>query len=298
MSLCLKKVNKSFGEKHVVKDLSFTIDKPCIFGLLGTNGAGKTTTIRMILGILERDSGSILWNNEEVKRENGVFGYLPEERGLYPKAKVSEQLIYFAKLRGITKENSKKALSYWAKRLEIEEYLNVNSEKLSKGNQQKVQLIAALLHSPSVLFLDEPFSGLDPVNTELFKVVIHELVEDGKYIIMSSHQMQAVEEYCKDILILKNGDTVLKGNLNEIKHSYGRTNLIIDCDQDISDIAEKYGIETKGKKSYGTEYKIKDDRQGYNILKDILDKGYTLNKFEIREPSLHEIFLHKAGENK
>ena len=169
MGLKVEHVNKTYGTKKVVNNISFEIDKPSVYGLLGTNGAGKTTTIRMILGILKKDSGEISWNGKEVKRKNVNFGYLPEERGVYPKTKIYDQMMYFAELKGMKKEKAIEALKYWAKRLEVEQYINMTPEKLSKGNQQKIQFITSIIHNPELVVLDEPFSGLDPVNTEILK---------------------------------------------------------------------------------------------------------------------------------
>ena len=184
MGLKVEHVNKTYGTKKVVNNISFEIDKPSVYGLLGTNGAGKTTTIRMILGILKKDSGEISWNGKEVKRKNVNFGYLPEERGVYPKTKIYDQMMYFAELKGMKKEKAIEALKYWAKRLEVEQYINMTPEKLSKGNQQKIQFITSIIHNPELVVLDEPFSGLDPVNTEILKSVIIELIKNGKYIII------------------------------------------------------------------------------------------------------------------
>lgn len=296
MGLHISNVYKSFGDKKVVNDLSFSMDEPGVFGLLGTNGAGKTTTIRMILGILKKDSGKVDWDQKPILRENVRFGYLPEERGIYPKAKVSEQLHYFARLRGMNHKDAKASMDYWLERLKATEYTHQIAEKLSKGNQQKIQLISALIHDPELLIMDEPFSGLDPINTDLFKSVIKELLENGKYIIMSSHQMAAVEEYCREILILDGGDTILKGNLKEIKHSYGRTNLFIDCEGDPTALAKNEGINNIHRTASGFELKITNDDQAHRLLSHMIEAGMRLDKFEIREPSLHEIFVELVGE--
>ncbi|OJU09916.1 MAG: ABC transporter ATP-binding protein [Clostridiales bacterium 43-6] len=295
MSLSVKNATKRFGSKTAVDKICFNFDKPGVFGLLGTNGAGKTTTIRLILGILARDEGEILWNGKPVSREDTKFGYLPEERGIYPKAKVEDQLIYFGKLKGMSTAGAKKQVNYWLERLGAAEYKNRIAEQLSKGNQQKIQLIAALINDPELLVLDEPFSGLDPVNTDLFKGVIKELIDNNKYIIMSSHQMSTVEEYCKDILILHNGLTVLSGNLKEIKAGYGRTNLSIECSADMIPLAEKEGIVLKEKTPFGYEFTIQEDSQAFRLLSAMLQNKYLPDKFEIREPSLHEIFVEKVG---
>lgn len=296
MSLDVSSLIKKFGEKTVVDNLSFKIEKPGVFGLLGTNGAGKTTTIRMILGILEKDNGSIEWNGRPVTRESVKFGYLPEERGLYPKAKIVDQLSYFGKLRGMDGKSVKKVINYWFDRLNVSEYSNSTAEQLSKGNQQKIQLITALLHDPELIVLDEPLSGLDPVNADLFKSVIYELVEKGKFIIMSSHHMESIEDYCEDLVILKNGKTVLNGNLKQIKTSYGRTNLTVNAQDDIDVLIKKEGIHLISKNATGYELKIKSDEQAYSLLEKIIASKIRLDKFEIREPSLHEIFIEKVGE--
>ncbi len=298
MSLIVENVSKSFGEKLVVNNISLQMKEPGVFGLLGTNGAGKTTTIRMILNIVKKDSGNIKWCDEPTAEQVTKFGYLPEERGLYPKVKVIEQLMYFARLRGVKTEKSKKDIDYWLKRLDASQYANMQAEKLSKGNQQKIQFIATIIHDPELIFMDEPFSGLDPVNTELFKGVIYELIDRKKYIIMSSHQMSTVEEFCKEILIIKNGNTVLSGNLKDIKRSYGRSNLVLNCEGNITELAAEQGITNISKNATGYELKISNEEQAYKLLEKILSKRYMLDKFEIREPSLHEIFIEKVGEAK
>jgi ABC-2 type transport system ATP-binding protein len=298
MALNVSSVVKKFGDKVAVDNISFKIEKPGVFGLLGTNGAGKTTTIRMILGILAKDNGKIDWNGRPVTRESVKFGYLPEERGLYPKAKIIEQLLYFAKLRGMNAKAAKNIINEWLERLGVTEYTNSIAEQLSKGNQQKIQLISAIIHDPELIILDEPLNGLDPVNSDLFKDVIYELIEKGKFIIMSSHQMHAIEEYCHEILILKDGETVLQGNLKEIKKSYGRTNLEIKCQDDISNLYRGQNIQLRSKTANGYEFKIHSDAEAYTLLDNIIKSKVRLDKFEIREPSLHEIFIEKVGEQK
>lgn len=300
MGLVVTEVSKKFGSETAVSNLSFTLNEPGVFGLLGTNGAGKTTTIRMILGILEKDTGSITWNGGTVTRESVSFGYLPEERGLYPQTKVIDQLCYFSKLRGLEQTAARKAINFWLGRLGVAKYADMNAEQLSKGNQQKVQLITAILHNPDLIVLDEPLSGLDPVNTDLFKEVITELVANGKYIVMSSHQMAPVEEYCRDILLLIDGDTVLSGNLKAIKRGYGRTNLFIGCDSDfdIMPLAQALGITILKSTASGFEMHIPSEESAYALLKKLLELNVSLEKFEIREPTLHEIFVEKAGEHR
>lgn len=298
MGLLVSNVVKCFGTHTVVDGVSFSLDEPGVFGLLGTNGAGKTTTIRMILGILEKDAGSIEWNGGAVTRESVRFGYLPEERGLYPKIKVAEQLAYFAALRGMSRGEAQRVLKYWCERLEVEKYLNMTAEQLSKGNQQKVQLITAIIHDPDLIIMDEPMSGLDPVNAELFKGVIEELVQKGKFIVMSSHQMAAVEEYCRDILILVDGKNVLSGNLREIKRGYGKNNFYIACEADITAQAQALGMTLVRKTAQGFEFRIPSRESASSLLTSLLDDGIAIDQFELREPSLNEIFIEKAGEAK
>ena len=296
MGLIVKHVDKSFGTKKVVDNINFEIQEPGVYGLLGTNGAGKTTTIRMILGILKKDSGEITWNGKEVKRKNVNFGYLPEERGVYPKTKIHDQLMYFAKLKGMRKEVAEEQMNYWAKRLEVEQYLQMTPEKLSKGNQQKIQFITAILHNPELLVLDEPFSGLDPVNTELIKNVILELIKKGTYIIMSSHQMYSIEEFASDILILNKGKTVLQGNLKEIKEQYTANKLVLNANENIDKLIEQAGIKVYNSKNNDYVLNISGEEDGYRLFDLLAKNDIKVQKFEIMKPSLHDIFIEKVGE--
>lgn len=310
MSLVVKNLHKEYGEKTVVEDLSFTLEKPGVYALLGTNGAGKTTSIRMILGMLAKNSGEVLWNDEPLDAMKVNVGYLAEERGLYPKYSLMDQLLYFAKLKGVSKETAKERIKYWAGRLEVEEYLypktvgtgkNAKKEKpkaadqLSKGNQQKIQLMAALLSDPELLILDEPLSGLDPVNTDLFKGIIREEISKGKYLIMSSHQMEVIEEFCEDITILNRGKAVLQGNLNEIKKGYGRVNMFVKCDGNFDAIIAKHNLTVLTDTPDGKQIKVSGDAQAQEFLKDLLAANCNVVRFELREPSLHEIFVEMAG---
>ena len=296
MGLTIKNVNKSYGDKKVVDNISLEINKPGVYGLLGTNGAGKTTTIRMLLGILKKDSGEINWNGKEVKRKHVNFGYLPEERGVYPKVNVYTQLMYFAKLKGMKEEKADEAIKYWMKKLEVEEYMNMTAEKLSKGNQQKIQFITAVVHDPELIVLDEPFSGLDPVNTEIVRNVILELIKKGKYIIMSAHQMSVVEEFCTDILILNKGKTVLQGNLKQIKESYKANKLYISTKQDIKQYIKEQNLNIYLEKDNEYEIDIKEEEQGYKLFNELAKNNIKVEKFEIKKPSLHDIFIEKVGE--
>ena len=296
MGLVLKNVSKTFVGKRAVDNISFELNKPGVFGLLGTNGAGKTTTIRMLLGIIKKDSGEITWNGKVVDRKSVNFGYLPEERGVYPKTKIYNQLMYFAELKGMKKEEADESIKNWAKKLKVEEYLDKPAEKLSKGNQQKIQFMTAVIHNPELLVLDEPFSGLDPVNTELLKNIIINLVKEGKYIIMSAHQMSTIEEFCSDILILNKGKTVIKGNLKEIKDTYPANRVQIETNENIEKDIKKLGLEIENVKNYSYTIKISDEQKAHELLKELVLKGITINKFEIMKPTLNDIFIEKVGE--
>lgn len=296
MSLILKNVSKSFTEKKAVDNISFSLTKPGVYGLLGTNGAGKTTTIRMLLGIIKKDSGEITWKGKNVDRKHVRFGYLPEERGIYPKTKIIEQLMYFAELKGMRKDEAINSINKWAKELRVEEYLQMTAEKLSKGNQQKIQFMTAIIHNPELIVLDEPFSGLDPVNTEILKNIIINLVKNGKYIIMSAHQMATIEEFCSDILILNKGKTVLQGNLKEIKEKYPANRVEIDVKQDIKNYIKEFELEIENETNNNYIIKISDEEKAHKLLNKLVTSGINVDKFEIKKPTLNDIFLEKVGE--
>ncbi len=298
MSLNVRELSKSFNGKTAVDRISFEMEEPGVFGLIGTNGAGKTTTIRMILGIMSSDHGTSQWNGKPIRRETLNFGYMPEERGLYMKNKVIDQLVYFGMLRGMEKSAAKQSALKLMKRLGISEYGDMLAEKLSKGNQQKVQLAATLIHDPELIFLDEPFSGLDPVNAEVLRNLILELVEEKKFVVLSSHQMTTVEEYCRDILILHHGKTLLEGNLSKIKSGYGRTNLVIKPeDQDraaFERILEDAGLRLVEKRAYEYEYRINGEEDAIGVLKTMIAQNLYPLKYEVKEPSLQEIFVRSV----
>ena len=296
MGLVLKNVSKTFVGKKAVDNISLTLDKPGVFGLLGTNGAGKTTTIRMLLGIIKKDCGEITWNGKEVERKNVKFGYLPEERGVYPKTKIFDQLMYFAELKGMKKQDAVNSINKCAKMLKVEEYLQMEAEKLSKGNQQKIQFMTAIIHDPELVVLDEPFSGLDPVNTEILKNIIIDLVANGKYVIMSAHQMSTIEEFCSDILILNKGKTVLQGNLKEIKNTYPANRLEIDANENIDKYLEKYNLIKENEKNNDYIIKIGNEEIAHNLLNELVRDEIKINKFEIKKPTLNDIFIEKVGE--
>lgn len=294
MGLIVTELSKAFAGKTAVDRLSFEIAKPGVFGLIGTNGAGKTTTIRMILGILPADSGTAEWNGQKISRETVRFGYMPEERGLYMKTKTLEQLVYFGELHGMTRRDATAEAHRLCERLGITEYLDMTAEKLSKGNQQKLQLAVTLIHRPELIFLDEPFSGLDPLNAEVLNSLIHELVDDGCSIVMSSHMMETVEKYCENLVILHRGHSILQGNLRRIKNNYGRTNLIIGADADLSAYASCSGAVLVEERAEESEYKIETEAVAHRLLQTLLQNGIYPYKYELRAPSLHEIFIEKT----
>jgi ABC-2 type transport system ATP-binding protein len=306
MSLSVKNLTKSYGDKVVVDNLCFEIKQPGVYALLGTNGAGKTTSLRIILGMLAKDKGEVLWKGKHLDPVKTNVGYLAEERGLYPKYSLLDQLLYFAKLRNVSRHDAIQRIKYWADRLAVNEYIfppklkgratKANrADQLSKGNQQKIQLMAALLSDPELLILDEPLSGLDPVNTDLFKSIIREEISKDKFLIMSSHQMPTIEEFCSDITILNRGKTVLSGNLNEIKKSYGRVNLFVKSDNDISPYISRLGLPIANRTPSEYHLKVTGEEQAMSFLSTLINDGIQIVKFELREPSLHELFVEKVG---
>lgn len=307
MSLSVQNIMKKYGDKTVVNDISFEIDKPGVYALLGTNGAGKTTTIRIILGMLAYDSGKVLWDGKPLDPVATNVGYLAEERGLYPKYSLLDQLLYFAKLKNVPKKIAMNRIKDWAEKLQVNEYIfpvkkgkkNTKAnraDQLSKGNQQKIQLMAALISDPRLIILDEPLSGLDPVNTDLFKSIIREEIAKDKFLIMSSHQMPTIEEFCSDIMIMNRGKAVLQGNLNEIKKSYGRVNLFVKCDSNIDNYIKAFELPIIEKTPDQYHLKVTGQEQAIRFLTKLIEDKVPVVKFELREPSLHEIFVEKVGD--
>ena len=310
MSLEVRNLTKHYGDKLVLDHLSFSMPGPGVYALLGTNGAGKTTAIRMMLGMLARDEGEALWNGQPLRPETCNVGYLAEERGLYPKYRLLDQLLYFAALRGVSKTDAMTRIRYWSRRLETDEYLfptrrgprgsqttapSLKADQLSKGNQQKIQLMMALISDPELLILDEPLSGLDPVNTDLFKGIIREEIGKGKYLIMSSHQMATVEEFCTEITILDRSKTILQGNLNDIKRSYGRVNLKLKTTEDVSGLVRAAGAEILTDKEHEYQIRVRGEEQAMSILVELTARRIPVVTFDLQEPSLHEIFVEKVG---
>ncbi|AIF42692.1 ABC transporter ATP-binding protein [Virgibacillus sp. SK37] len=295
MVLQLKKVTKRFGKHTAVDQLSLEIPEKEMFGFLGGNGAGKTTTFRMILGLLDATEGEISWNGETINyNKSHLIGYLPEERGLYPKLTVKEQLIYLGKLRGMRKNEVLTGLKSWLDRFQVPEYLNKKVEELSKGNQQKIQFISAILHKPKLLILDEPFSGLDPINVEMLKEAVVDLKEQGTSIVFSSHRMEHVEELCEQLCILHKGKQVVQGSLKEIKRSFGKKNLIVHAEFPVEFLADLPGVLHYKKVMEGCELQIEQEAASQEIFQALQGRGFV-RKFEIEEPSLNDIFIEKVG---
>ena len=292
MELRIEELKKSFGEKEVLRGFSFTAKSGEAFGLLGRNGAGKTTTIRILMGVFPADSGRVLVDGEPIDYDRIGIGYLPEERGLYPKKKIIDQLTYFAMLKGMSKADAIKSIDKWLERLEMTEYRNKKLETLSKGNQQKIQLITALAHDPDIVILDEPFSGLDPVNARLLKDVVREEIALGKIVLFSSHQMGYIEEFCDSICILNGGNAVLSGNLAEIKRGEQRDRLIVKA-VNAAEIAEKLGGRVGEKGDAILRFKTPEERRA---LTEKL-AAFEPDSISVYEPSLNDIFVKYVKED-
>lgn len=299
MELSIKGIYKSFGEKEVLRNVSLNASAGSAHGILGRNGAGKTTTIRIIMGVFFPDKGEVLVDGKPIDRRKTRIGYMPEERGLYSKKVISEQLIYLAKLRGMNTADAKTACEKWLDRMGMSEYKNKKLETLSKGNQQKIQLAATLMCEPEIIILDEPFSGLDPVNAMLLKDVIKEMIDKGAVVLFSSHQMNYVEEFCDSISILNSGNIVLDGKISQIKRSYPRDRIEISCNDtkklcahiirgmsgDIISAEEIPSDEGR------VLVRLKDEKVKGRLLSELSSGGFDVDSFMVCEPSLNDIFV-------
>ena len=294
--LKVEHVTKYYGENKAVDDLSFQVEDGKIFGLLGVNGAGKTTTFRMIIGLLEPTSGKITLNGKPIDYSvTDTIGFLTEERSLLTKLTVKEQIIYYGTLKGMKEESILKKLDEWLERFHITEYKERKIKELSKGNQQKVQFISAVINDPKLLILDEPFSGLDPINVEMFMDAIKDFKKKGSSIIFSSHRMEHVEMFCESLVILVKGKSVLEGELKQIKKDFRRKNIHIKGDVSIPNLKQLKGVLEVEENAAEIIVKISDDSY-INDVFDEVKKGTDITEFSVEDPSLNEIFLSKVGE--
>ena len=295
--LQLERVTKQYGDKIAVNSIELEVERGEIYGLLGANGAGKTTTMRMVLGLIYPDSGTILYKGKPYTRETmGILGYLPEERGLYPKITVSEQITYLAQLKGMSRREADKNLKTWLERFEVPEYYNKKVEELSKGNQQKIQFIAAIIHRPEILILDEAFSGLDPVNVELLKETVKELRDNGTAILFSTHRMEHVEELCRNITILHRSNTVLKGSIRDIKQQFPKEKVVLVADRQIEGLERIEGVRSVEAHEQELVITISRPEAAQQILKTAMEQA-VVTKFELKEPTLNQIFIKAVGES-
>ncbi|MCD8904758.1 ABC transporter ATP-binding protein [Staphylococcus chromogenes] len=296
MSLKVSHVSKRFQQVTAVNDISFELETGKMLGFLGRNGAGKTTTFRMILGLTEPSEGEIHFNGHKINTSNyNEIGYLPEERGLHAKLKVVDELTYLATLKGMNKKDIKKAIDYWLDRFQITEHRDKKIESLSKGNQQKVQLLASMIHEPQLLILDEPFSGLDPVNVELLKKAVIDLNQQGTTIIFSSHRMEHIEELCDDVCILNRGQMVVQGPLQQVKRESGYQRVIVDAGYDLQDLATLPGVLEMKITPKGTLFMIENEQVAHHIYQELQTRGFVRH-FEILDPTIQEIFIEKVGD--
>ena len=298
MSLVIDSVSKRFGEVVALDGASFSVEPGRIFGLLGANGAGKTTCMRIVLDILRPDTGSVTWQgraNTELPRR--TWGYLPEERGLYAKMRVGEQLRFFASLYGVADDQARAESDDWLERFRIPDYRERRVEELSKGNQQKIQFIAAILHDPDVLVMDEPFSGLDPVNVRMLKEAFLEMRERGKTLVFSTHQMEQVEELCESIAIIDQGRVVVAGPVRDVRRAMGRqvVRLATEVGGDAPWLEQIDGVTLTARRADYVELAVPVGTDPEVILKTALQRGERITHFEIADPSLEEIFVEHVG---
>lgn len=294
MRLEVRRLTKSFGDHEVLKGVDFAVESGNSLGLLGRNGAGKTTTIRIIMDVFAADGGEVLLDGKPFRRGDYRIGYLPEERGLYPKRLILDQLIYLANLRGLTPADAKANALRWMGRMGLMDYVNKKVDTLSKGNQQKIQLAVAMLNDPEILILDEPFSGLDPVNAKLLKVIVRETMDEGKIVLFSSHQMNYVEEFCEDIAILNHGEIVLNTSIEQHKRTYDRRHLVLDIPAGSQEQALRYltGKGLRAETAQGNVHLyVPEVTQTLPILSDMSGAGVPVEGYRVFEPTLEDIFV-------
>ncbi len=294
MILELQNIEKSFGEKKVLTGVSFKADGGKAFGLLGRNGAGKTTAIRILMNVFPANAGKVLIDGMPIDYSKVQIGYLPEERGLYPKKIIIDQLVYFAELKGMSRKDAIQAIDYWLERLGMTEYRNKRLDTLSKGNQQKIQLITAVAHDPDIVILDEPFSGLDPVNAILLKDVVRELIGSGKIVLFSSHQMSYIEEFCDSIAILNKGVVAISGDLHDIKRNYVRDKLVVRT-EDSEAIRSAFSGACAQMDDGGLLLKMNSPDEKQATMRRLVDE-FDVDEVKVFEPSLNDIFVEYAGE--
>ena len=301
MKLELKDIHKSFDGKEVLKGINFSVESGRALGLLGRNGAGKTTSIRIIMDIFLANAGEVLLDGKLFEPSKKQVGYLPEERGMYPKKTVLEQMVYFARLRGLDKKTAVESAKKWLGRLQIAEHEKRKMDTLSKGNQQKVQLATTLVCDPDIVVLDEPFSGLDPVNSQILKDVIRERIASGKIVIFSSHQMSYVEEFCEDVVIINQGEVVLQGSLDVIKHEYGQGKKILSAlNLTLDELEQHLGkltdlVQIEGRNKYNVIFRLKDGIDQWKVLERLKAEGIEIDTYGSYEPSLNDIFVSCVG---
>lgn len=296
MRLELRNIEKSFGQKKVLKGVSFRAESGNAFGLLGRNGAGKTTSIRILMDVFPADRGVVLVDDRNIDYKKVQIGYLPEERGLYPKKIIIDQLTYFAELKGMSHKAAAKSVDYWLERLGMAEYRNKRLDTLSKGNQQKIQLVTALAHDPAIVILDEPFSGLDPVNAMLLKDVVKEQIAAGKIVLFSSHQMNYIEEFCDSIAILNDGRVAIQGELHEIKRNYVRDRLVVRTEQP-DRIQAELGERCTVMEDEGLMIQLDSANDKKSMMAHLIEQ-YDIDEVKVFEPSLNDIFVEYAGDQK
>jgi ABC-2 type transport system ATP-binding protein len=298
MSLVLDKLTKRFGPVVALDRLSFEVKPGEVFGFLGGNGAGKTTTMRIILDILKADSGTATWNGEATDQApRATWGYLPEERGLYPRMEVLEQLVFLANLFHIPRKEGARRAREWLERFNITDYATRRAEELSKGNQQKIQFIAAVIHEPQVLLMDEPFVGLDPVNVALLKEAFLEMRNRGATIVFSTHQMEMVEELCESVVLIDRGRVVLGGTVRDVRRSTGRQviRLAVDGDTQLAWLTDVPGVKVVRPGQDYAELDVEQSVDPETVLRAALDRGLRVTQFLIADPSIEDIFIEKVG---